>query len=236
MVMLFSAHIADTGPLAAIRRKTPTSDTVDGLASARTATCAPFTSGVLPRPQIKREALLAAWHDESALDGFLSDHPTGKQFAVGWHIRMKLVRALGVWPGLEQPLDDIVDREMRDAGGPTVAITIGTAYLRSAIEFVRVNNSLEDQFIDTDGTWGTLMTNLPQRLVATLTIWESAEATRAYVNSGAHGDAVRNHFDFKKDPTGHRFTTGGGFLGFAPLSVHGAVGGKNPPPTTLAIS
>ena len=43
--MLFSAHISDTGPLKALRRKTPQPSDVPGLRSARTAICAPFTAG-----------------------------------------------------------------------------------------------------------------------------------------------------------------------------------------------
>ena len=113
--------------------------------------------------------------------------------------------------------------------GPSVAITIGTAHLKTIVPFVRVNSGLEDQFLDTPtGIWGTTMTNLPQRLVATLTVWESPDAALDYIRSGAHGLAVAAHYGRAKDPTGHTFVTGGGFFGFRPLSVHGTVGGTNP--------
>ena len=175
--MLFSAHVADTSALAALRRKTPQSADVPGLRSARTATCAPFTRGVLPRPQLGREALLACWTDEDALDNFLADHPTGQEFSAGWHVRMKLIRAAGVWPGLTHDMVGAAGAKATTASGPSLAITIGTAYLRTVVPFMRVNSGLEDQFLDTpSGIWGTAMTNLPQRLVATLTIWESADA------------------------------------------------------------
>ena len=84
--MLFSAQVANTNPLAALRRRTPKPAEAPGLRSARTATCAPFTRGVLPRPQLGREALLACWEDAAALDRFLADHPTGRVFADGWHV------------------------------------------------------------------------------------------------------------------------------------------------------
>jgi hypothetical protein len=232
--MLFSAHLADTSALAALRRKTPQAGDVPGLRSARTATCAPFTNGVLPRPQFSREAMLACWQDEVSLDRFLADHPTGRVLGEGWHVRMELIRAVGVWPGLDDDMVQAAGTRSPGMTGPSVAITIGTAYLRTVIPFARVNSGLEDQFLDTpEGIWGTAMTNLAQRLVATLTIWESPDAADDYMRSGAHGAAVADHFDPVKDPTGHTFVTGGGFFGFRPLSTSGAIDGKNPIPVDL---
>ena len=178
--------------------------------------------------------MLACWEDESALDRFLADHPTGQEFAEGWHVRMELVRAAGVWPGIEDDVVAEAGNKATDMTGPSVAITIGTAYLRSAVAFTKVNNGLEEQFLDTaSGRWGTLMSNLPQRLVATLTIWDSADDAFDYVKTDAHGAAVAEHYDPAKDPTGHTFVTGGGFFGFRPLSTSGSVGGKNPLPADL---
>ena len=232
--MLFSAHVADTSALKALVRRTPAPSDVPGLRSARTATCAPFTPGLLPRPQFKREAMLACWEDEQSLDRFLADHRTGQAFADGWHVRMALFRAAGVWPGVDDDMVAASRETPTPKEGPTVAITIGTAYVRKVIPFTRVNSGLEDQFLDTpSGLWGTLMTNLPQRLVASLTIWESAAAAMNYVYTGAHGAAVKAHYDPKKDPTGHTFVTGGGFFGFRPLSVSGSLGAKNPIPENL---
>ena len=226
--MLFSAHVVDTSPLAALRRKAPLPADARGLRSARTAICAPFTRGVLPHPQLRREALLACWDDGDSLDSFLADHPTGRAFSEGWHVRMELIRAAGVWPGIDDDMVDAAGAKVRSVSGPTVAVTIGTAYLKTIVPFTRVNNGLEDQFLDTpSGVWGTLMTNLPKRLVATLTVWESADAAWDYVRAGAHGAAVAAHYDPAKDPTGHTFVTGGGFFGFRPLSMHGSVAGKN---------
>lgn len=234
MSMIFSAHVADTNPLAGLRRKTPTSADVPGLRSARNGAGAPFVKGFLPRPQLGREVMVACWDDETALDGFLSDHKTGQAFASGWHVRMELVRAVGVWPGLDDDMVAEAGIKARDMSGPSIAITIGTAYLKSAVPFIKVTKGLDRQFLETPtGIWGTAMTNLPQRLVASLTVWESLEAASDYMKTGAHGAAVKNHFDPQKDPTGHTFVTGGGFFGFRPLSSTGSVGGKNPIPADL---
>ena len=232
--MLFSAHVADTGRLKALRRKTPKPADAPGLRSARTATCAPFTPGVLPRPQLSREAMVACWEDEESLDRFLSAHPTGQAFAAGWHVRMELLRGVGVWPGLDDTIAELKPSVATKPSGASIAVTIGTAYLRRVVPFIRVNSGLEDQFLDTpSGIWGTAMTNLPQRLVATLTIWDTPQAAADYMASGAHGAAVATHYDPVKDPTGHTFVTGGGFFGFRPLSTAGSLDGKNPLPADL---
>lgn len=178
--------------------------------------------------------MVACWRDEASLDRFLAEHPTGRAFGAGWHVRMELLRSVGIWPGFDGELTPTDTGAGDTAAGPTVAVTIGTAYLRTLVPFLRVNSGLEDQFLDTpSGIWGTAMTNLPQRLVSTLTIWESADAAAAYMKSGAHGTAVSDHFDHRRDPTGHTFVTGGGFFGFRPLSASGSLGGKNPLPTGL---
>ena len=144
---------------------------------------------------------------------------------------MELVRAVGVWPGLDHDMVAEAGDAARGMTGPSVAITIGTAYLRTVVPFLKVNSGLEDQFLDTPGgIWGTLLTNLPQRLVATLTIWEDSKAALDYMRSGAHGQAIRDHYDPAKDPTGHTFVTGGGFFGFRPLATSGSVAGRNPLP------
>src|SRR5665811_2430190 len=123
--MLFSAHLADTSVLAGLRRKSPAAGDVDGLRAASTATCAPFTPGVLPRPQLSRECLLACWEDDASIDRFLADDPTGRVFATGWHARMELVRAAGVWPGIDDDMVDAAGKKALTMTGPSIAVTIG---------------------------------------------------------------------------------------------------------------
>lgn len=229
--MLFSAHVANTGFVAALARKTPRPARIPGLRSARTATCAPFSPGAIPRPQFRREAMIACWEDESALDSFLAEHKTGQTFAAGWHVRMSLFRAVGVWPGVDDDMVEIAGQTPMPQEGPTVAVTIGTFYARKLLRFLKVNSAPEDQFLGHDGAiWGTGMTNVPKRIIGTLTIWENAAAATNYMRTDAHRQVVKDHFDPAKDPTGHTFVTGGGFFGFRPMSVHGSLDGKNPMP------
>ncbi len=66
----------------------------------------------------------------------------------------------------------------------------------------------------------------------TLTFWIDQDATDAFVRSGAHGDAMKAHYDFKTDD--HEFISEGGFFGFDPYRMHGALTGKNATPTGFA--
>ena len=227
--VIFSAHVATSSTVESLRRKAPAPRQVPGLLSARTAPAALANKKPYPSPQLSRECMVACWEDERSIDRFLQDHPTGRVLASGWTAKMQLIRAVGVWPGLDGDLAAEAGDRAKGYTGPTVAVTIGTAYLRTLLGFVRVNNGLEAQFLDAPGAiWGTLMTNLGQRLVATLTIWENSKAAADYVRHGAHGRAVAEHFDPVRDPTGHTFVTGGGFFGFRPFEVTGGVGGRNP--------
>lgn len=226
--MFFSAHVFDSSPLAAMKRQSPTAQQVPGLRGAQTATCAPFSHSFMPSVQFSRESMIACWDDEAALDRFLADDSTGQEMASGWHARLELVRVLGVFPGLEDNMYEVAGDKADSMSGPSFAVTMGTAFLKTAPTFYKVNKGLERQFLETpSGLWGTAMSNLRTRFVATFTLWESLEAATDYVKVGAHGAAMREHHDPKKDPTGHTFVTGGGFFGFRPLSLHGNVGGKN---------
>lgn len=226
--MLFSAHLFDSSPLKALRRKAPTALATPGLVSARTAICAPFEHSMLPSPQLGREAMVACWEDEEALERYLNSDQTGREMAKGWHVRLELVRAVGIFPGVDADLDEVAGDKATGMTGPSVAMTMGTAYVRTIPKFYRVNKGLERQFLETPtAIWGTAMTNLRTLFVSTLTVWESLDAAADYMKTGAHAAAMRDNYDPAKDPTGHRFVTGGGFFGFRPLSMHGSVEGRN---------
>lgn len=231
--MLFTAHLVDTDPLQALRRRAPAASTVPGLLSARVAVSAPFTAGWTPQPQLGREAMLACWEDESSADRFFRDDPTGQVFAAGWTAKLELFRAVGLFPGLDMDQTAAeADANPAPTSGPSVALTIGTAFGKTLIPFARVSKNIDRQFLNAHGAiWGTAFLNLPKLMVASFTIWESPTAAEEFMRTSAHGAAVDDHFDFKKDPTGHSFVTGGGFLGFRPVSVTGTLGGRNPIPT-----
>lgn len=163
--------------------------------------------------------------------------PLGVEAATGWHVRLELVRAVGVFPGVDADMAGIAGDKATNMTGPSVAMTMGTAYVKTIPTFYKVNKGLERQFLATpSGLWGTAVSNLRTRFVATITVWESLDAASDYLKTGAHGEAMRNHYDPDNDPTGHTFVTGGGFFGFRPLSMHGSVGGKNAVSDLLAAT
>jgi len=238
--MLLSVMIADLGPVATLRRPLPNPAEVPGMRSSLTAMCAPFAAAALPQPQLGRTCVMSWFTNADAIDAFRADHALGRSLATGWELRLELMRGVGIWPGLFDqagtPVDmvDLAGSKGKDFNGPSVAITLGRAYLRTARRFFSVNRGLERQFLDTpSGLWGTAMTDLVSRTVATVTAWTSGDAAMAYVRDGAHGAAVAEHFDPAKDPTGHTFVTGGGFFGFRPLSASGSLSGRNPTPAGL---
>ena len=200
-----------------------------GLLSSRNVVCAQFSYSFVPSPQLGREAILACRENEDAFDQFLEDDPLGRVAATGWHMRLELVRAVGMFPGMpDVDFAELAGDKDQAMTGPSVAFTLGHAYLKTFPQFYKVNKGLERQFLETDDAiWGTAMTNLRTRFVATITVWESLDAASNYMKSGAHGAAMRNHYNPQKDPTGHDFVTGGGFLGFRPLSMSGSVSSAN---------
>jgi len=233
--MLFSAHVADNGVLATLRRRTPQAGDVSGLKSAVTMTGAPFTASWLPSVQPGRGAMVACWEDAESIEKFLADHPTGQQLSTGVNVTMELFRAVGVWPGLDDDMAALA-ATVPKPDGPTVAITIGKAYASKLLPFAKVSHALDVQFLESPNTiWGTALTNPVTRMVASLTFWPGADAAEDYMRNGAHAAAVKDHFDFAKDPTGHTFVTGGGFFGFRPLSITGSLEGKNPFPADSMV-
>ncbi len=229
--MLFSVHVADSGVRSALTRRPPTSSEAPGLLSACTMACGPFTPGAMPSPQLGREAMLGCWRDAESVERFLSDHPTGRELSTGWNTTMELFRSVGVWPGVDADMNAEAAKVSVPADGPTVAVTIGRFYVGKLIRFLRVNAALEEQFLTAPNViWGTGLANPLKRMVGTLTVWESAGAAESYMRNGAHAAAVREHFDYGKDPTGHTFVTGGGFFGFRPVAVSGSLSGRNPFP------
>lgn len=234
--MLFSVHVADSGVRSAITRRAPSPDDVPGLRSAITMSCGPFSPGALPSLQLSREAVLACWDDADSVQAFLADHSTGRELSSGLNVTMELFRAVGMWPGTDVDMEAAAAEMAVPDSGPTVAITIGRAYLTKLRRFLRVTAALEEQFLDAPNTiWGTGMANVAKLMVGTLTVWDSAAAAESYMRNGAHAAAVRDHFDYAKDPTGHTFVTGGGFFGFRPVSVSGALPGRNPFPAGVEL-
>lgn len=223
--MIASVHIVDSSPVRNLRRRTPRVRDVDGLRWAKKAICGQFSPGAMPDAQPGRGGMVAWWDDDAALDRFESDHPSAPLVADGWSVRLRPTRTRARWPDAD--FDPFPQPDERH-DGMHAAITLGTAHLRTFPRFLRASSPLDDQFVaDPDGIWGIAVT-MPPRTVMTLTFWTDQDRTDAYVRSGAHADAMKAHYDFRTDE--HEFIDTGGFFGFEPYAMRGALQGKNATP------
>jgi len=226
--MIASVHMCDTNVVRNLTRLAPKPAQVEGLRWCRKALCAEPSPGPRPSVQLGRGGILAWWDDDAALNRFLAEHPKAAPFRDGWSVRLRPTRSRATWPKAD--FNPFPEKNQRH-DGVHVALTLGTARLPSFPRFMKVSGNLEEQFVnDEHGLWGLAMT-LPPRIVMTMTFWSSQDATDAYIHSGAHGAAIRDHYDLRTDV--HEFVSDGGFFGFQPYAMTGRLSGKNPTPESL---
>jgi hypothetical protein len=231
--MLASVHLVDGSARSTVRalRRTPRPGDVSGLRDARALIAAPLGSSP-PSPQLGRRGFVAMWDDETALSGFLATDAFAESLENGFAARLEPLRAVPVehrtWPGLPSDLPTGV---VGDAGGPTVVLTIGQLRLPRIVPFLRASARAEKAVLDAPGLlWATGMANLTQRIVATLSIWETVPQMRDYATGTAgHAPAIRaqTHKSF------HHF---GAFIRFRVISATGGLSGRNPLPESVAAT
>jgi hypothetical protein len=221
--MIASVHLADVGARSALTmsRKTPAPGFIPGLRRAETAIAAPLGPRMLPVPQFGRAALYALWDDDASLDRFLSAHPLAQQYASGWHVRLRPLRAFGAWPGVPA---DITSARSVDHEGPVAVITMGRLRTSQAVRFLRASAKASEAAVAAPGLlWATGVAN-PPSFVSTFSLWESSRASSTYAfgtKEAAHPDAIAGG---EEEPFHHQQI----FIRFAPYDAHGALEGKNP--------
>jgi hypothetical protein len=221
--MIVSVHLADVGPLRAQRLLLggPRPQAVAGMTSAETALTAPLGER-LPRPNLGRIGLIAAWEDEDAVGRFLDSDPHGRLLAHGWHARLQPLRCFGSWsamPGLPKKELPVEDDE------PVVALTLGRLRFLRARPFLSSGAPAERDAVADPAviaSTGFARPAMP-RLVSTFSIWRSAAAMREYAfgKAGSHQAAVRAD---RARPFHHESA----FVRFRPLASHGSWDGRDP--------
>lgn len=198
--MIVSTHVADVGSAAAFRLKPPDPGTTPGLRSAHVGIAGRLTGRIVPDVMLGRAVMVALWDDDASLDRFLVDGSRlAERLATGWSMRLEPLRAYGSWPGL--PADTPSARDLpgeppsgstdADAGGPVVVTTLGLLKLRRAIPWTRASNAAQRRLTESDGVIWAMGVASPPRFVATLSVWESAAAAKAYAyEEGAHRSAI----------------------------------------------
>lgn len=226
--MIVSVQLAQPGPRAAlgVLRAPPRAQDTPGLLWAQPAVTVPL--GGPRRPT--GVALLSAWQDDEALDGFRARPGAGAALAGGYEMRMEPVRTIGRWnalPGLDGARGEV------DPDGPAAVITLARFKPGRAVPFLRASARAERLARDSPALLlGTAMA-LPPTFVATFSIWRSVREMRAYVSGRDGGDghvaAMREH---ASEPFHHESV----FARFRPLAEHGEWRGLAPLTERTAVA
>jgi len=229
MTTIASVHVADVGPVVAIRSlRGPRA--VEGLRHADVAIAAPLRAAQgLARPMPGRAALVAFWDDHAALDRFLAGHPLARRFAGGWFARLEALRAFGDWPGLAADVPR--GRTTPEHDGPVAVATLGRLRATQARRFLRTSRPAENRAVAAPGfLWGTALARPP--FVATVSLWESATAAATY----AYGGRERAHHDAIDEDRRAPFHRRSAFVRFRILEQEGALGRRNPLPASVTAA
>lgn len=224
--MITSVHVAKLGPSGVVFRG-PNPSKTPGLLSADGGPISALGPGLLPRLDPTRVAMVAFWESEDSLDEYLESNRVGQRLAHGWQARLAPIRAYGSWPGL--PVDTPAGRSVV-TDGPVVVTTLAKLKLTNAYRFFKTSATAEGRVIASPGfVWGTGFGSPP--FVATLSLWESAQAAVGY----AYGSAQPEHDEAIKVDQAKTFHHTKAFIRYRPLSVSGRMdSGGNPIPAFVA--
>jgi heme-degrading monooxygenase HmoA len=230
--MLATVDIADLGLRSTVRslRQVPAPATVPGLRWLETAAAVPLASKT--PPGFRRALMLAFWDDDAAAAAFMRDHPLGRHFAgSGFHALVRPLRAHGAWPGLP---DDVPRARVTSHDGPVLVTTLAKLRMSQAIRFMRASRPAERSALDAPGfIWGTAATRpsgIQPPFMATVSLWESAEAAAAY----AYADANAGHPRAVTEQRRKDFHHESAFIRHAPLATTGSVRGM--PASVLEVT
>ena len=232
--MIASVHIADVGTPAALRllRAKLEPGRLRGLRYAQITSAVPLGGDLLPRPKPGRVGLIAAWDDDSAVDGFLTGHPLAVRLAHGWHVRLRPTHVFGAWPQLPQLA---VEDAPMDDHEPAAVLTLGRLRLTQTMRFLRASAAAEELALRDPALLASTGLARPRALVATFSLWRSVTAMRAYArgeHDAAHRAAVQAH-------STRSFHHESAFVRFRPYGAEGKWDGCNPlaasEPQALAV-
>jgi hypothetical protein len=220
--VIVSVHLTEVGWRRApsMLRSRPDLSGIPGLTYAERVLSLPLRDGPVPRPGPGRVGLIAAWDDDRALDGFLSDHPLADRLAGDWHVRLDPLRVFGSWsrmPGLpkrEKPVDE---------EEPVAVLTLGHTKLSRAVPFLRSSAPAERAAVGDPAVLASTAFARPLRFVSTFSLWRSAAAMREYAHgqAGAHQAAVRAD-------RARPFHREAAFIRFRPYASQGSWDGRDP--------
>jgi hypothetical protein len=186
-----------------------------------------LSAGLLPALQPGRVGLIAAWENDAAFDLFWASHPLAHRLAGGWHVRLEPLRTSGSWselpdlPGQERPVDP---------SEPVAVLTLGRPRLSRIGSFLPTSAAAEGQALGEPALLAsTALARFP-RLVATFSLWRTAEAMRSY----AYGQAGQAHLQAIHAQRARPFHHESAFIRFRPYAAQGMWDGRDPLANTCA--
>lgn len=220
--MIVSVHLAELRPGAAARMllRPPRPAAVPGLTYAETVTTAALGEPLLPPKQLSRVGMIAAWESDEAFERFAAAHPLAARLAGGWQVRLQPLRVSGAWAGMP----DLPARPLPvDDAEPVAVLTLGRLRLLRTGPFRRAAAPAEADAVAAGALLAGTGLARPPHLVATLSLWRSAAAMRAYAydRAGSHQAAVQAD---RARPFHHESA----FVRFRPYASRGRWNGRDP--------
>lgn len=228
--MILTVQIADAGLAQGLRvlSRRPRPADVPGLRYAETLFTAPLGGGMLPAPNLRRVALLAAWDDDASFEAFLTSRSLPTPFEQGWCVRTEPLRVFGAWPGIEE----LPDRQLPAADEePVVVLTLGRLMPWRLVPFLRAALPAENDALAAPGLLASTGFGRFPNLVSTFSVWRSLAEMRAYAfdRAGSHQAAVGTDRD-------HPFHRHSAFIRLRPYASAGNWGGGDPLAGSLAVA
>ncbi|MGI9611819.1 MAG: spheroidene monooxygenase [Acidimicrobiales bacterium] len=196
-----------------------------GLLDLRIGQTARLRDSLVPDIAFGRLGIISFWDDDDSLDEFLTNGDrTGRgdrlaeSLREGWMTRLRPLRVHGAWPGL--PEDTPTARHV-EGDGPVVVLTIGNLRVLRSWPWRRASIKAEGDLANAEGLIWAMGMSQPPRFVATMSVWESAEATQAYAYgaNGAHHRAIQAK---RATPFMHQEA----FIRFQPYASTGSLDGN----------
>lgn len=165
------------------------------------------------RMQLRNLAVFALWESARAVDSFMKDTELGRTLALGWHVRLELLRRWGrvsAFDDLPASVGEVAPTE------PVVAVTLARLKVTQVPRFIRWGKPVEELVRDHPGTILALAAMRPPRTVSTFSVWRSqaemldmVRGQDSFPGAKRHSAAMveRNRKDFHREFTTLRFRT-----------------------------